>query len=240
MQPDATHLMKQIDLTLPLVGLYDAPDPAPFAPLVAPKEGRWACAYGFFQSWLDGKTLRLTKENFGCGGAGRALCGVETRARGDFLDFLVGEEGLKASTELMGKWIDDSPPYRQEHPNLLIGSLRPGEYGHLRTVTFFVNPDQLSALAIGAQFHAAPEDPPPVIAPFGSGCMQLIAAFRDLHAAQAVIGATDLAMRVYLPPNILAFTVTKPMFERLCSLREESFLHKPFLTKLRKARGMLA
>jgi hypothetical protein len=47
-------------------------------------------------------------------------------------------------------------------------------------------------------------------------------------------------MRHYLPPDILAFTVTKPMFERLCSLGERSFLHKPFLTKLRKARGALA
>jgi hypothetical protein len=240
MQPDATHLANQIDLTLPRIGFYDAPDPAPYEPIVAPKEGRWACAYGFFQSWLDGKTVHLTKENFGCGGAGRALCGVETRPRDEFLDFLVGEEGLKASTDLMGKWIDSNPAYRQEHPHLLIGPLRPAEYGHLKTVTFFVNPDQLSALMIGAQFHASPEDPPPVIAPFGSGCMQLVTLFRDLQAAQAVIGATDLAMRVYLPPEILAFTVTKRMFERLCSLGEESFLHKPFLTKLRQARGTLA
>jgi hypothetical protein len=33
------------------------------------------------------------------------------------------------------------------------------------------------------------------------------------------------------------FTVTKPMFERLASLDERSFLSKPFWKRLMKARG---
>lgn len=55
---------------------------------------------------------------------------------------------------------------------------------------------------------------------------------------QAIIGATDIAMRQHLPPDILAFTVTKPMFEQLCALDTRSFLHKPFWRNLRKARGL--
>jgi hypothetical protein len=39
--------------------------------------------------------------------------------------------------------------------------------------------------------------------------------------------------------HILAFTVTKPMFEQLCALDERSFLFKPFLKNLRKARARL-
>jgi hypothetical protein len=89
---------------------------------------------------------------------------------------------------------------------------------------------------IGAQYDSAPEDPPPVIAPFGSGCRELI-PFRDFDMPQASIGATDIAMRQHLPPDILAFTVTTPMFSRLCELDERSFLYKPFLQRLRKARG---
>ena len=58
-----------------------------------------------------------------------------------------------------------------------------------------------------------------MIAPFGSGCMQLVGVFKDLGAPQAAIGATDIAMRQYLPPDMLAFTVTKPMFERLAVAR---------------------
>jgi hypothetical protein len=53
---------------------------------------------------------------------------------------------------------------------------------------------------------------------------------------QAIIGATDLAMRKYMPPEILAFTVNPPMYENLCKLDGSSFLSKPFLQGLKKAR----
>ena len=78
----------------------------------------------------------------------------------------------------------------------------------------------------------------PDLDPFGSGCMELVSLFEDLNIAQAVIGATDIAMRQHLPPDILAFTVTKPLFTRLCELDEGSFLYKPFWRNLRKARGL--
>jgi hypothetical protein len=63
-----------------------------------------------------------------------------------------------------------------------------------------------------------------------------VSLFDDLGAAQAVTGATDIAMHQHLPPDVLAFTATKLMFERLCALDERSFLHKPFWQRLRKAR----
>jgi hypothetical protein len=44
-------------------------------------------------------------------------------------------------------------------------------------------------------------------------------------------------MRQWLPPDKVAFTVTKPMFEQLCKLDERSFLFKPFLQRLQKARA---
>ena len=87
-----------------------------------------------------------------------------------------------------------------------------------------------------AQYHIAFEDPTPVLAPFGSGCMQLVTLFESLSFPRAVIEATDIAMRQCFPPDILALTVTKPMFERLCSLDERSFLYKPFWKRLQKAR----
>ena len=65
---------------------------------------------------------------------------------------------------------------------------------------------------------------------------QLVSLFEDLSVPQALIGTTDIAMRKHLPPNILAFTVTVPMFEQLCALDENSFLYKPFWRNLRRAR----
>ena len=105
-------------------------------------------------------------------------------------------------------------------------------------MSFFVNPDQLSTLMIGAQYNSAPDDPAPVTAPFGSGCMELF-PFKDSKIPQAAIGATDIAMRQHLPPDILTFTVTKLMFKQLCDLDERSFLYKPFLRRLRESRVKL-
>ena len=172
-------------------------------------------------------------------GAGRWICGLETRDRESFVKFLAETEGLKASSALMERWIDDHRPYERRNDTVVVGPLRDFQYEHLRTVTFWVDPDRLSVLATGAQYDAAPDDPPPVLAPFGSGCMQLAPLFRNIDAPQAIIGATDIAMRQHLPADIMAFTVTRPMFERLCALDERSFLHKPFLKRLQKSRTSL-
>jgi hypothetical protein len=236
MQPYPKKLIETAGIEIPLIGFYDAPDPAPFAPVVEPKPGAGGCVFAFYKNWLKGETLRVTKDNFGCGGAGRSWCGVEARSREEFIKFLADDEGLKASHDLMSRWIDSATPYRRKHENLLAGPLRDSQYSHLKTITFFVNPDQLGLMTLAAQYHSSPEDPPPVIAPFGSGCMQLVGVFEDLGVPQAAIGATDIAMRQYLPPDILAFTVTKPMFERLATLDERSFLTKPFWKRLMKAR----
>lgn len=237
MQPDPARLIESLELNTPLIGFYDAPDTAPFEPLCAPTPGKRACLFAFSNAWLDGKTLHLTRANHGCGGAGSWLFDVKTRTREEYIRFLVDDEGLKDTHELMGEWIDAIHPYKPEHGNILIGPLLPGQHQFLKTVTFLVNPDQLSLLITGAQYHASPADPAPTIAPFGSGCMQLVTSFQDLDVPQAVIGATDIAMRQYLPPDMLAFTVTVPMFERLCSLDERSFFSKPFLKRVRSARG---
>jgi hypothetical protein len=234
-QPNPDILLQRIDMTIPLIGFYDAPDPKPFAPSLFPKPGE--CVFSFYTNWLRGETLHITKDHYGCGGAGRWMCGITTRPRDAFIKFLVDDEGLKSSHALMKQWIDSGRPYQASHPHLLVGPLKEDHWAYAKSVTFFVNPDQLSTLMTGAQYESSPEDSPPVIAPFGSGCMELL-PFENLNIAQAAISTTDIAMRQYIPPEILGFTVTKPMFERLCSLDERSFLYKPFLQRLRKARGL--
>jgi hypothetical protein len=231
-QPDFSYLIEKTGITFPLIGFYDVPETSLFEPLVESK----ACVFAYFKQWEKGKSLLLTKEQFGCGGAGSWLCDVRTRTKEQYIKFLADDEGLKANHELMGLWLDHIRPYKQQHPNLVIGPLKAAGYEYLKTITFFVTPDQLSMLMIGAQLNSAPTDPDPVIAPFGSGCMQLISHFKDLNIPQAMIGSLDMAMRKYLPPNILAFTVTKPMFEQLCNIGENSYMEKRFFTELQKAR----
>lgn len=227
-QQKISALLKRIDMRLPLIGFYDAPDPEPFKPLAEPEKGD--CVFIFYNQWLKGNTLHLTKERYGCGGAGNWMFGIRGRPKEEFISFLVDEEGLKANRALMEKWIDTSRPYEPVHSHLFIGPLKENLLEYAVTITFFVNPDQLSILMLGAQYYSSPDDPPPVIAPFGSGC-SLLQPFKDL-------GATDIAMRRHLPPSILAFTVTMPMFFQLLSLDKRSFLYKPFLAELRKSRDL--
>jgi len=43
MQPDFSTLLDKIEITHPIIGFYDAPDPLTFEPILKPKEGKWAC-----------------------------------------------------------------------------------------------------------------------------------------------------------------------------------------------------
>jgi hypothetical protein len=236
MHPDPTHLLSRVGISTPLIGFYDAPDPSPYDPLVRPEQKGHVCIFAFYDNWLNGETLHITKDNFGCGGTGHHLFGISERSREDFVSFLVDDEGLKSSHDLMNQWLDSRKAYTPEHPNILVGPLREDQYEYLKSITLYVNPDQLSVLMLGAQYNSGPSDPPAVIAPFGSGCMELLPLFEDLSIPQAMIGATDIAMRQFLPPDILAFTVTKSMFRQLCELDERSFLYKPFWKNLKEAR----
>jgi len=237
MLPDSTYLTARIDLHYPIIGLYDTPDLSPFTDLVEPSKKIRQCIFQFFPDWCNGKTLHLTRNNHGCGGCGRYFFSVEHRDRESFIKFLADEEGLKANHDLMNRWIDQGNTYKPQHEHLLIGPLQTHSENFLRTITFFVNPDQLSALMIGAQYFSKPDDPASVLAPFGAGCGEMLALFDDLEIPQAIIGSTDLAMRRHLPPEIMAFTVTKTMYRQLCELDNRSFLEKPFLGTLKKARG---
>lgn len=236
MAPDPSILLEKSNITTSLIGLYDVPRSLAGDDIVLPGRSGQRCVFQFYDEWMKGKHCLLSMEEYGCGGCGRAFFGLETRSREEFIKFLAETEGLRESAAAMERWIDHVKLYKPEHDSIVIGPLREDLYPYLKTVTFFVDGDGLSVMVYGANYHAEPQDPDPVIAPFGSGCMQLLSVFRDLSTAQAAIGSTDIAMRKFLPPGIIAFTVTVPMYERLCSLDERSFLYKPFLAGLGKAR----
>ncbi|MCP5107049.1 MAG: DUF169 domain-containing protein [bacterium] len=237
MLPNPEKLIEKLELTVPIIGFYDAPEPGDFEPLVEPQPDSHLCVFKCFENWISKKTLHLTMGNCGCHGCGYWLFGKQTGSREEFLDFISETEGLKESKGLLSIWLDSENPYIPQYSHLFVGPLKEELSQYLKSVTFLVNPDQLSALMIGAHYYSVPDDPlPPVIASFGSGCMQLLPLFKDIDYPQAMVGATDIVMRQHLPPNILAFTVTLPLYRQLCLLDEHSFLYKPFLKSLKEAR----
>lgn len=232
MQPNPDNLLKIAGITTPLIGFYDVPDTKAFEPFTKPKH----CIFSTYNDWVTGKSALISKDKFSCPGAGYWLCGIKSQPRNTFVTFLAEKEGLKSSKEIINQWLDNQKPYRQKHEHIVIGPLKKEQYDHLKTITFYVNPDQLSLLMMGAEYHNSSIKNHQVITKFGSGCSQFAALFEDFSIAKAIIGSTDIAMRHYLPIDILTFTVTKSMFKRLCELDEDSFLYKTFWDKLKKAR----
>jgi hypothetical protein len=229
-------LLAKTDYNKPVIALYDAPGSTKFKEITELKKEGHVCLFVHYKNWMNGKTLKMTSKNFGCGGCGTWLFNIKGRSRQSYIEFLADDEGLKANHQLMGDWFDQAPRYQPVHDAIFAGPLNPDFSEFVKSVTFFVNPDQLSVFMLAANYFASPDDPDPVIAPFGSGCMEMLPLFRNSDKPKAIIGATDLAMRKYLPPEIMAFTVNMPLFEQLCQLGENSFLSKPFLEGLKKAR----
>lgn len=234
MNPDPTRLLEATGIETPPIGFYDVSDPTPFEPFAEPKRCQFAC-YG---NWLSGESVRIARGEAICRGGGYWVGGVEFTTREDFARTLNQREGFKSSDELMYQWLENQPPYAMENGYVVIGPLRDDQYEYLKTVTFYVNPDQLSLLLLGAEYRNASLEDRPVTIAFGSGCGQMAALLGDPRAEipKAMVGATDIAMREHLPPDILAFTVNRPMFRQLCELDEGSFLYRSFWERLRRAR----
>jgi len=245
MKPDPTELLEMAGIKNPLIGFYDVPDPKPFEPLCKPKR----CFFSAYENWLKGESVCISEGTASCQGGGYWVGGVmpswvvksagpDSVPRDIFANGLNQREGFKSSDKLMCQWFENQKPYLIENGYVVIGPLKDEQYDFLKTVTFYVNPDQLSLLILGAEYNNASINDNPVTTAFGSGCGQLAALFGDFDAdiPKAMIGATDIAMRENLPPDILAFTINKPMYQQLCELDENSFLHKPFWKSLRKVR----
>lgn len=235
MQPDPTNLLSILEISNPLIGFYDTPEKSLFEPFTVVRP----CLFSCYQGWMQGESTCLSEQNvktIQCPGAGYWNCNVATVPSEDVAHYLAVQEGLKASPDLMCQWLASQLPYKKKHDYIVIGPLRMEQYEYLKTITFYVNPDQISLLITGAEYHNASASYHPVTAAYGSGCGQLAAVFDDFDTPKAVIGGTDIAMRPYLPCDTLAFTVTKPMFEQLCLLDEKSFLHKSFWNNIKQAR----
>ena len=237
MPPHPSFLLSKLDMTTPPIAVYDAPDPSLFEPLVHFPPKQRACLFEFYKDWMEGKTLVLKVDDYGCGGCGTWWFNHQTRTREGYLDFLANKEGLKASEELMATWFDSARRYEPAHGFLFVGPLKETAYEYVKTITFYVNPDQLSVLLTGAQYFQRYTGEPSVTIDFGSGCMELLNLLEGKTGPRGIVGATDMAMRNNLPPEKLAFTVNKEMFEDLCKLDEKSFLAKPFLKMLKYSRG---
>ncbi len=225
-------LSQALNLEEPIISVYEFSSYEEFKPIVKPKSNE--CIWASYKDWKEGKTLVLSKKIYGCRGGARFLLGVEMKDF-DLKNFLYKEEGLKSSLEITEEWIKNMQRYCPKKDYVMIGPFKEKHLEKAISITFLVNPDQLSALIHGTLYFSPEMIPDLIKTTVSAGC-GLLVSFTTYDKPQALIGAVDMAMRHYIPPCLLAFTVNKPMLERLLRLDEKSFLFKPFWKRLVKAR----
>lgn len=101
-----------------------------------------------------------------------------------------------------------------------------------QTIIFFVNPDQLSALVVLANYGRG--DNENVIMPYAAGCQTIgIYPYREAKSKRprAVVGLTDLSARVYIrkqlgDANLMTFAAPFSLFEEMEQNVPGSFLER--------------
>lgn len=242
-----TRLCDVLRLETPIVALYDC-GPWPGLSALVETRGR-ACCFAYYARWTAGETLvvrrgddSFTQPRNGCPGLQRALGFAEAYPTW-MANFLTDGgngapmgEGLKASPELAQEFLDRAARPRPSGDTMLMGPLDVGHWADVRTVTFFADADRLAALMTLASFWSGRDDE--IAAPFSSGCGLM---WRELHNQdrdRAILGCTDIAMRRYLPREILSLTVSPARFERMLSFPDAAFLKREWWGELLRSRGL--
>lgn len=154
-------------------------------------------------------------------------------------DFLQGERYLKSAD--VAKRFLAVVPMRDIPAQYVVVKpldLAEPEQEDIKSVTFFVDPDRLSALVVLANY--TDPDLENVIVPWAAACQIMgIFAYRELEREhpRALIGLTDLSARLHvrtsLGSNVLSFTAPWPLFLSMEQNVEGSFLQRKTWAELR-------
>jgi hypothetical protein len=241
-----SRLLNALRLDTPIIALYDSPPDPGFEPMKQAK-GR-SCCFAYYPRWLKGETLVIE-------GNGGSFSGPEKGCPGMQNAFGLGQgypkwmahfltdgkkgapmgEGLKATPEIAQEFLDKIQPPKPKGRHILMGPLKLAFWDRVKTITFLVDPDRLSALMTLATYWSA--EPDEITAPFSSGCGLMWRDLISFEKDRVIIGCTDIAMRKYLPPRILGLTVSPTRFERMVDYPKQAFLNREWWKDLMNARN---
>jgi len=217
------------------------------------KEGAFGCVIAFLKSATKGKTAVFSRKTFGCPGGGVGLgfgdCyepfpgGIEyflSTGNSEFCQTDIGrvvasrmpdlEEGERyfKTPEIAKHFIDTLPITDIPEAYLVFKPLQEVTAHEVpKTVVFLVNPDQLSALVVLANYGRMSNDN--VIIPFAAACHTIgIIPFQEASSdtPKAVIGLTDITIRNTFMKDQLSFAMPYQMFLEMESNVAGSFLEK--------------
>ncbi len=208
------------------------------------KEGRWGCVAAMLVTSSKGKTAVFDRTTFGCVGGGVGLGFGNQYEKQQFpIEYLLStgnqeeriDRGHRIAT-VNGERYFDSPERANQFVQALPMIDVPTEYVVFKPlerlteaddpslVVFLVNPDQLSALVVLANYDRA--DVNTVIAPFGAGCQSILYGYAEAKKEDpgAIIGFFDITARKLVDPDLLSFTVPFKMYGSMEKNVGNSFL----------------
>jgi uncharacterized protein (DUF169 family) len=216
------------------------------------KEGRWGCVAAMLVTASRGRSGIFSRSTFGCVGGGVGLGfgnqyeeqnfpiehllsngnNEEMNDRGHRIATVQGEKYFE-SAELAGRFVSGLPMTDVPTEYVLfkpMADIDAAERPEL--VIFMVNPDQLSALVVLANYDRAEMNT--VISPFGAGCQSILFGYAEAkkNKPRAIIGFFDITSRKLVDPDILSFTVPYAMYRGMEANVEKSFLKTEQWTRI--------
>jgi uncharacterized protein (DUF169 family) len=239
-----SKISKTIDLkTQPVAVILSDEDPEKGLRF---KEQTWGCVASMLVAAAKGRIAYFDRNTYGCVGGGTGLGFGNTYEQENFpIEHLLsrgtddydkekvrsrfiseGECYIK-TPELALKFVD-SLPIRNIPEKFVI--FKPLEQLNLtdkpEMIIMLVNPDQLSALVVLANYDR--ENNMNVLAPFCAGCQSILYGYseEEKENPKATIGFFDISARKYIDKNLLTFTIPFEMFKEMESNVDESFLKR--------------
>lgn len=222
------ELMKELNMKFPPLSIIQSDKE-----IETCKERLTGCSMKILNKSINGETILVTCNNLTCGGAKSGFGFYDglpdiPGGFGYFLSCGRGEgfpkgEKLKIDSETGIRMLENQPKNVLNQKTHII--IKPYEEGDTPcTVTFFVNPDQLSALIQLFYFRRDTYDE--VIAPMSSGCASVFRIpFNEAkkEKSRAVIGNVDVFSRPHFDKNLFNFTVSFRDFQTMLQDADNCF-----------------
>ena len=218
---DLLNFKQRFPCTLPATGWFFAATPPDNAIILPP--GTWTCMFNHLKKVSAGKQICFSKDSSGCSGA---ACYFGFRQPNEKAgEFLADKEKFKEKNAYGNAFYQQIKAEAPQKKYLVWCRLEKLEDRRsVEVVNYWVNPLILSGLVTLANFDS-PENSNVAI-PFASGCQSMWTLpykERNKKHPRATIGALDPAMRQYIPPDTLMFSVPSKRFHIMAQNIDNSF-----------------
>lgn len=209
-------------------------------------EQKWGCVAAMTTAAAKGKTVIFSRKTFGCsgGGVGLGLGNFYNGIPGGFDKFLstgAGDgyppgEAYKKTPAMAQSFVDNLPITDIPEQYVVFKPLAEVDENKEKpeVVVFYVNPDQLSALVVLANYDRTESS---VKIPFAAGCQStclLPWSEASEEKPSAIVGMLDISARPVIDADLLSFSMPLSLFKEMESNVPGSFLDKHAWEKVAK------